>query len=91
MQRERGERGEGERNGGLKGKERTILLHNYNYASLYSECETIAYNFRRERRKVNYKALLEEKLPKVTGGRVLRQTAADAELYAERGERRPWE
>ena len=51
----------------------------------------MAYNLRRERRKVNYKALLEEKLPKVTGGRVLRQTAADVELYAERGERRPWE
>ena len=34
----------------------------------------MAYNLRRERPKVNYKALLEEKLPKVTGGRVSRQT-----------------
>ena len=33
----------------------------------------MAYNLRRERPKVNYKALLEEKLPKVTGGRVSRQ------------------
>ena len=32
------------------------------------------YNLRRERPKVNYKALLEEKLPKLTGGRASRQT-----------------